>query len=129
MPKAIGGQPQLVVMLIKCINFINQFSINLGFCKKLKRKKYLLFNFKKNVSEILVINVFFFFHFIQHVAACEAMNGCLSCLAGEYPTVKFCKISALDAKMSFKFVRTCCSIILVIMVVIIKGKFLKNYNL
>jgi len=39
----------------------------------------------------------------KHVAACEAMNGCLSCLAGEYPTVKFCKISALDAKMSFKF--------------------------
>lgn len=37
------------------------------------------------------------------VAACEAMNGCLLCLAMEYPTIKFCKISAADARMSFKF--------------------------
>ncbi|XP_059152172.1 phosducin-like protein [Physella acuta] len=36
-------------------------------------------------------------------AACESMNGCLMCLASEYPTVKFCRISATDAKMSFKF--------------------------
>ncbi|GFO01927.1 phosducin-like protein [Plakobranchus ocellatus] len=40
----------------------------------------------------------------QSVAACEAMNGCLMCLAEEYPTVKFCKLSASDAKMSFSFV-------------------------
>ncbi|KAK3769709.1 hypothetical protein RRG08_004958 [Elysia crispata] len=40
----------------------------------------------------------------QSVAACEAMNGCLMCLAQEYPTVKFCKLSASDAKMSFSFV-------------------------
>lgn len=40
----------------------------------------------------------------ESVAACEAMNGCLMCLAQEYPTVKFCKLSALDAKMSFSFV-------------------------
>ncbi|RUS73429.1 hypothetical protein EGW08_018804 [Elysia chlorotica] len=40
----------------------------------------------------------------QSVAACEAMNGCLMCLAQEYPTIKFCKLSASDAKMSFSFV-------------------------
>lgn len=39
----------------------------------------------------------------KQVPACEAMNGCLSCLASEYPTVKFCKLSAVDARMSFKF--------------------------
>ncbi|XP_028816955.1 phosducin-like [Denticeps clupeoides] len=28
------------------------------------------------------------------VKGCEALNGCLDCLAGEYPSVKFCRISA-----------------------------------
>ncbi|KAK7101878.1 phosducin-like protein [Littorina saxatilis] len=37
------------------------------------------------------------------VDACEAMNGCLMCLAREYPTVKFCKITATDAKLSSHF--------------------------
>lgn len=38
-----------------------------------------------------------------HVRACETMNGCLKCLAEEFPTIKFCKLSAEDGKMSFKF--------------------------
>ncbi len=42
------------------------------------------------------------------------MNGCLTCLAYEYPTVKFCKIKATDAKTTANFVsiRTseCCRI-------------------
>ncbi|KAL5014167.1 hypothetical protein ScPMuIL_008437 [Solemya velum] len=40
------------------------------------------------------------------VAACEAMNGCLLCLAQEYPTVKFCKIRASEARLSMKFAAT-----------------------
>ena len=32
------------------------------------------------------------------------MNGCLSCLALEYPTVKFCKIKASEASLSMSFV-------------------------
>lgn len=39
----------------------------------------------------------------KKVEACEAMNGCLLCLAKEYPTVKFCKMSAADARMSAHF--------------------------
>lgn len=39
----------------------------------------------------------------NNVEACEAMNGCLSCLAQEYPTVKFCKIRASDTSLSHKF--------------------------
>uniref|UniRef100_A0A0B7BRP4 Phosducin domain-containing protein n=1 Tax=Arion vulgaris TaxID=1028688 RepID=A0A0B7BRP4_9EUPU len=39
----------------------------------------------------------------QSVTACETMNGCLTCLASEYPTVKFCKLSASESRMSFKF--------------------------
>ncbi|KAL8621321.1 hypothetical protein ACOMHN_053343 [Nucella lapillus] len=39
----------------------------------------------------------------QKVGACEAMNGCLMCLAKEYPTVKFCKMAAGDARMSAHF--------------------------
>ncbi|XP_062608899.1 phosducin-like protein isoform X2 [Saccostrea cucullata] len=37
------------------------------------------------------------------VEACESMNGCLNCLAQEYPTVKFCKIRASDATLSLNF--------------------------
>ncbi|KAH9489382.1 hypothetical protein Btru_056944 [Bulinus truncatus] len=49
-------------------------------------------------------NVTIIVHIYQErVPACEAMNGCLMCLASEYPMVKFCKISASEAKMSFKF--------------------------
>lgn len=36
------------------------------------------------------------------VEACKAMNGCIACLAKEYPTVKFCKMKASDA-LSKKF--------------------------
>lgn len=39
----------------------------------------------------------------ENTDACQAMNGCLKCLASEYPTVKFCKISATEAKMSLNF--------------------------
>ena len=45
-----------------------------------------------------------YFISLQGVAGCQAMNGCLTCLAYEYPTVKFCKIKASDAKMTHKFV-------------------------
>lgn len=38
----------------------------------------------------------------DEVEACQAMNGCIACLAKEYPTVKFCKMKASDA-LSKKF--------------------------
>ncbi|ESO85203.1 hypothetical protein LOTGIDRAFT_221428, partial [Lottia gigantea] len=41
--------------------------------------------------------------FENNVEACEAMNGCLLCLAQEYPTFKFCKLKASEAKLSSKF--------------------------
>ncbi|XP_060587546.1 phosducin-like protein [Ruditapes philippinarum] len=39
----------------------------------------------------------------DNVEACEAMDGCLKCLAKEYPNIKFCKIKATDAHLSKKF--------------------------
>lgn len=44
------------------------------------------------------------FSLTQGVEACEAMNGCLTCLAKEYPTVKFCRLKASDAQLSGNFV-------------------------
>lgn len=41
-----------------------------------------------------------------HVQACVSMHGCLACLAQEYPTVKFCRIRATEAKLSAKFSST-----------------------
>lgn len=39
----------------------------------------------------------------ENVKACEAMDGCLNCLAKEYPNVKFCKIKATEACLSRTF--------------------------
>ncbi|XP_038067392.1 phosducin-like protein [Patiria miniata] len=38
------------------------------------------------------------------VPACEAMEGCLHCLAQEYPHVKFCSIYAQDVNLSQNFI-------------------------
>lgn len=35
--------------------------------------------------------------------ACESMDGCLKCLAQEYPNIKFCRIKATEAKLSKTF--------------------------
>lgn len=43
--------------------------------------------------------------YAQGVAGCEAMNGCLRCLAEEYPQVKFCIVEASAAGMSRHFER------------------------
>lgn len=39
------------------------------------------------------------------VKACDAMNGCLACLAQEYSSVKFCNIKASETKLSNKFAK------------------------
>lgn len=52
----------------------------------------------ENLGVTIIVHIY-----DTNVRACEAMNGCLKCLAEEYPTVKFCKLSATEGKMSFKF--------------------------
>ncbi|XP_062502238.1 phosducin-like protein [Corticium candelabrum] len=37
------------------------------------------------------------------VDACSAMNGCLACLASDYPDTKFCRLKASNAQVSHKF--------------------------
>ncbi|XP_066972897.1 phosducin-like protein [Macrobrachium rosenbergii] len=39
----------------------------------------------------------------KEVSGCEAMNGCLACLAQDYPHVKFCKLPASAAGVSSRF--------------------------
>lgn len=51
----------------------------------------------KNVTVICHI-------YSNDIAGCEAMNGCLECLATEYVNVKFCAIEASSAGMSKHFV-------------------------
>ncbi|KAH7954365.1 hypothetical protein HPB49_018042 [Dermacentor silvarum] len=41
----------------------------------------------------------------EGMPGCEAMNGCLQCLAEEYPQVKFCTVEASAAGMSRHFER------------------------
>ncbi|XP_013417350.1 phosducin-like protein isoform X1 [Lingula anatina] len=53
---------------------------------------------KEHPSTTVIVHIY-----EESVAACEAMNGCLMCLATEYPTVKFCKLKASSARLSLKF--------------------------
>ncbi|XP_046334594.2 phosducin-like protein isoform X2 [Haliotis rufescens] len=53
-------------------------------------------NEKSQVTVIILI-------YEENSPACEAMNGCLMCLAQEYPSVKFCKIQASAATLSGNF--------------------------
>ncbi|GAB1609634.1 phosducin-like protein [Argonauta hians] len=53
---------------------------------------------KENPSVTIIVHIF-----EKNSEACEAMDGCLMCLCQEYPTIKFCRISAKDAKLSHRF--------------------------
>ena len=37
------------------------------------------------------------------IEACDAMDGCIKCLAKEYLNIKFCRIKATEARLSKKF--------------------------
>lgn len=54
---------------------------------------------KENPNVLVVCHIY-----SGNISGCEAMNGCLRCLASQYPDVKFCTISANVAKMSKHFV-------------------------
>ncbi|XP_014786005.1 phosducin-like protein [Octopus bimaculoides] len=53
---------------------------------------------KENPNVTIIVHIF-----ENNNEACEAMDGCLLCLSQEYPTIKFCRISARDAKLSRRF--------------------------
>ncbi|XP_072220036.1 phosducin a [Leuresthes tenuis] len=43
-------------------------------------------------------------HIYEHgVKGCEQLNSCLDCLAAEYPTVKFCRIDAVETGAAERF--------------------------
>jgi len=42
---------------------------------------------------------------VQGMTACDALNRCLDSLAADYPSVKFCRIAASEARLSINFVR------------------------
>lgn len=42
---------------------------------------------KEEKGTVVVVHIY-----EEDLAGCESMNGCLLCLAGEYPLVKFCKV-------------------------------------
>lgn len=53
---------------------------------------------KENPGVKIIVHVY-----EDNVEACEAMDGCLNCLAKEYPNIKFCKIKATEARLSKTF--------------------------
>ena len=78
-------------------------------CPHIRRCEHpLLYYIAKYIPAVKMVYCGFgtglWFLVFQHIAACEAMNGCLMCLAQQHPMVKFCKIRASDAKLSFNFV-------------------------
>ncbi|XP_073438642.1 phosducin isoform X3 [Dendrobates tinctorius] len=53
---------------------------------------------KEKKSTTVIVHIF-----SDEIKACEALNNCLTCLALEYPTVKFCKIKAADTGAGERF--------------------------
>ncbi|XP_013780722.1 phosducin-like protein [Limulus polyphemus] len=53
---------------------------------------------KEKLGVTVIIHIY-----TQESQGCEAMNGCLHCLAQEYPQVKFCALEASSAGMSKHF--------------------------
>ncbi|XP_023227436.1 phosducin-like protein isoform X2 [Centruroides sculpturatus] len=53
---------------------------------------------KEKPTVTIVIHIY-----TADIPGCEAMNGCLQCLAQEYPSVKFCRLEASSAGMSKHF--------------------------
>uniref|UniRef100_A0A8C5Q9H5 Phosducin n=1 Tax=Leptobrachium leishanense TaxID=445787 RepID=A0A8C5Q9H5_9ANUR len=53
---------------------------------------------KERKSTTVIVHIF-----SDNIKGCEALNNCLTCLALEYPTVKFCKIKANDTGAGERF--------------------------
>lgn len=54
---------------------------------------------KENKNVTVIVHIY-----TDDIPGCEAMNGCLRCLAADYPHVKFCCMEANKAGMSHRFV-------------------------
>lgn len=71
------------------------------FCKLIKLKsgqEYLEAIEKEYPNVTVVVHIY-----TADISGCDAMNGCLHCLAQEYPYVKFCCLEASSAGMSKHF--------------------------
>ncbi|CAH2312731.1 phosducin [Pelobates cultripes] len=53
---------------------------------------------KEQKSTTVIVHIF-----SDDIKGCEALNNCLTCLALEYPTVKFCKIKSADTGAGERF--------------------------
>ncbi|KAG7250516.1 hypothetical protein CRUP_008269, partial [Coryphaenoides rupestris] len=53
---------------------------------------------KEHHSTVVVVHIY-----KAGVKGCEELNGCLDCLATEYPTVKFCRIDAVSSGAGERF--------------------------
>ncbi|KAM9327146.1 phosducin [Gastrophryne carolinensis] len=53
---------------------------------------------KERKSATVIVHIF-----SDEIKACDSLNNCLTCLALEYPTVKFCKIKSADTGAGERF--------------------------
>ncbi|XP_053325714.1 phosducin [Spea bombifrons] len=53
---------------------------------------------KEQKSTTVIVHIY-----ADDIKGCEALNNCLTCLALEYPTVKFCKIKSADTGAGERF--------------------------
>ncbi|XP_077984808.1 phosducin-like protein isoform X2 [Glandiceps talaboti] len=65
---------------------------------QLTREKFLDAVDKEKPQVTVVIHIY-----EQDVRGCDAVNGCMQCLAVEYPSVKFCAIKSSETPLSGKF--------------------------
>lgn len=123
MCKFIRNYYYRIVKLFNClfIFYLNHISPKFGKVIALTKENFLDNIDKEDPSVKIVVHIyedvrnyiinmacsFFFilyFFFLKDIPGCEAMNGCLQCLAKDYQSVKFCLIKASTAKLSTYFV-------------------------
>ncbi|KAM4641571.1 phosducin isoform 1-T2 [Discoglossus pictus] len=73
---------------------------------------------KEHKSTTVIVHIY-----SDDIKGCEALNSCLTCLALEYPTVKFCKITAADTGARERF----SSDVLPTLLVYKAGELLSNF--
>ncbi|XP_053549591.1 phosducin [Bombina bombina] len=73
---------------------------------------------KERKSTTVIVHIY-----SDDIKGCEALNGCLTCLAMEYPTVKFCKIKSTDTGAGERFSKD----ILPTLLVYKAGELLSNF--
>lgn len=102
-------------------NLTNKWAgISFGKVMELQHSNYVEAIEEENAKVTVLIHVY-----ESNIDACRTVNGCFSVLAGQYKYVKFCKITASEAKVSINFKKNALPAILAYKDKMLIGNFIR----